>query len=79
MTPQKMLKTAEFNENWVLWAWKNFWGYDRKVHAKFWPWGCPGTRVMTMLGSYVGSHFPNIGYLNVYDGISRYIKVFRGI
>ena len=24
-----------------LWAWQNLWGYGRKVHAKFWPWGMP--------------------------------------
>ena len=24
-----------------LWAWQNLWGYGRKVHAKFWPWGTP--------------------------------------
>ena len=28
-------------KNESLWAWKNIWGYGRKVHAKFWPWGTP--------------------------------------
>ena len=25
----------------ALWAWQTLWGYGRKVHAKFWPWGMP--------------------------------------
>ena len=25
----------------LLRAWQNFWGYGRKVHAKFSPWGTP--------------------------------------
>ena len=33
------------------------------------PWGCPGARVMTFVGSYVDLHFPNIGYFEVYEGI----------
>ena len=33
------------------------------------PWGPPGTRVMTIFGFYVGRHFPNIQYFDVYKGI----------
>ena len=69
MTPPRMPKTFNLIEIGVLWAWKNLWGYGRKVHAKFWPWGTPVTRFMTIFGSYVGSHFTNIGYPNVYGGI----------
>ena len=36
-----MLKTLNLIKIGVLWAWKNLWGYGRKVHAKFWPWGTP--------------------------------------
>ena len=38
-----------------------------------------GARVMTFLVFYVGPHFPDIGYFDVYGGILRYIKVFGGI
>ena len=42
MTPrknfQKLLNLIKIGS---LWAWKNLWGYGRKVHAKFWPWGIP--------------------------------------
>ena len=32
--------------------------------------GAPlGTRVMTIFGFYVGRHFPNIQYFDVYKGI----------
>ena len=41
MTPQKMLKTLNLIKIGSLWAWQNLWGYGRKVHAKFWPWGMP--------------------------------------
>ena len=41
--------------------------------------GAPGSRVMTIFGSYVGRHFPNIQYFDVYGGILRYIKLFGGI
>ena len=37
--------------------------------------GCPGTRFMTIGGSYVGPQFPNIGYFKVYEDIGRYMKV----
>ena len=33
------------------------------------PGGCPGARVMTIFGSYVGPHFSNIAYFEVYGGI----------
>ena len=41
--------------------------------------GPPGTPFKTIFGSYVGSHFPNIGYFDVYGGICMYIKVFGNI
>ena len=41
--------------------------------------GRPGTPFMTIFGSYVGSHFPNIQYFDVCGGIWRYIKLFGGI
>ena len=28
----------------IIWTWSNLWGYGRKVHAKFWPWGMPWDR-----------------------------------
>ena len=31
--------------------------------------GCPGSRVMTVFGSYVGHHFPNIQYFDVCGGM----------
>ena len=31
--------------------------------------GCSGNRVMTIFVSYVGLHFPNIGYFKVYGSI----------
>ena len=42
-------------------------------------WGCPGARVMTILGSYVDPHFPDIGDFEVYKGIRRYLEVFGGM
>ena len=41
--------------------------------------GCSRTRVMTICVFFVGSNFPNIGYLNVYGGMLRYVKAFGGI
>ena len=32
---------------------------------------------MTIFGSHVGSHIPNIGYLEVYDGIWGYIAYIK--
>ena len=32
-------------------------------------WKRSGVRVMTIFGSHVGPHFPNIGYFEVYGGI----------
>ena len=37
---------------------------------------------MTIFESYVGPHFPNIGYFKVYGGIRKYMKylgVFESI
>ena len=31
---------------------------------------------MTIVGSYVGPHFPNIAYFEVYEGIWGYMKVY---
>ena len=39
--PTKMLKNVNLIKIGSLWVWKNLWGYGRKVHAKFWPWGMP--------------------------------------
>ena len=32
-------------------------------------WKRPGARDMTIFGSHVGAHIPNIGYVEVYEGI----------
>ena len=40
------------------------------------PEGCSGARVMTIFVFYVGPHFPNIEYFEVYGG---YMKVYEGI
>ena len=69
MTPPKVLKTFNSRKIGVLWAWKNVWGYGRKVHAKFWPCGPPGTRVMTIFVFYVSAQIPNIEYFEVYGGL----------
>ena len=37
--PKNLQKLFDLIEIGILWAWKNLWGYGRKVHAKFWPWG----------------------------------------
>ena len=36
-------------------------------------------RDMTIFGSHVGPHIPNIGYFEVYEGIWGYMKVYVGI
>ena len=41
--------------------------------VEFGPWGMSGGRVMTIFVVYVGPHFPNIGYFDVYGGILRYL------
>ena len=41
MTPLDPSKPLILIETGLLWAWQNLWGYSRKVHAKFWPWGIP--------------------------------------
>ena len=41
MTPKNSLKMLNLINFERLWAWQNLWGYGRKVHAKFWPWGTP--------------------------------------
>ena len=43
------------------------------------PWGCSGARVMTIFGSHVGTHIPNIYYFEVYEGIWGYLQVSEGI
>ena len=40
--------------------------------------GCSGAPVMAIFVSHVGPHFPNIGYFEVYEGIWRLFKVYRG-
>ena len=39
----------------------------------------PIARVMTIVGSHVGPHTPNIEYLKVYGSIWTYMKVYEGI
>ena len=45
--PQQLLNEIKIGS---LWAWKNLWGYGRKVHAKFWPWGMPWDPIYDHLG-----------------------------
>ena len=47
---QKYLKLIILNNFDPLWAWQNLWGYGRKVHAKFWPWGTPWDPIYDHLG-----------------------------
>ena len=68
MTFPKVLKTFNLIKIGVLWVWKNLWGYGSKVHAKFWPWGIPWDRVMTIFVFYVSAQIPNIEYFEVYGG-----------
>ena len=44
---QELLNLAKIGS---LWAWKNLWGYGRKVHAKFWPWGMSWDPIYDHLG-----------------------------
>ena len=39
-----------------LWAWQNLWGYGRKVHAKFWPWGMPWDQSYDHFTSHVATN-----------------------
>ena len=48
MTPKKCLKMSNLMNFEPLWAWQNLWGYGKKVHAKFWPWGMPWDLFMIM-------------------------------
>ena len=41
--------------------------------------GPPGIPFMTIFGSCVGSHFPNIQYFDVCGGMWWYMKVYEGI
>ena len=50
MTPNKCLKMLNLINFEPLWAWQNLWGYGRKVHAKFWPWGMPWDPIYDHLG-----------------------------
>ena len=34
---------------------------------------------MTIFGSHIGPHIPNIGYFKVYEGILRYLDVYDSI
>ena len=43
------------------------------------PWGCSGSRVMTIFVSYVSPHFPHIGYFGEYEGIWLYMEALEGI
>jgi len=50
MTPQNLQTLLNLIEIGSLWAWKNLWEYDRKVHAKFWPWAMPWDPIHDHLG-----------------------------
>jgi hypothetical protein len=39
--PKNIKKLVNLIKIGSLLAWKNLWGYGRKVHAKFCPWGTP--------------------------------------
>ena len=69
MTSPKVLKTLNLIKIGVVWVWKNLWGYGRKVHAKFWPWGNHWVQVMTIFVFYVSAQIPNIEYFEVYGGL----------
>ena len=48
--PLDLSKPIILIETGPLWAWQNLWGYGRKVHAKFWPWGMPWHPIYDHLG-----------------------------
>ena len=51
------------------------------------PGGCPGIQIVTIFGSYLGPHFPNIVdfaiygniYIYVHGRYLTYMKVYEGI
>ena len=69
MTPQKPQKLLNLIKIVSLWAWKNLWGYGRKVHAKFWTWGMPWDPIYTIFEFHVDPPISNIGYMKVYEGL----------
>ena len=75
-----MLKTVNLIKIGVLWVWKNLWGYCRKVHAKFWPWGTRWDPSYDHFVFYVSAQIPNIEYFEVYGvlqapgGISFFVS-----
>ena len=71
-----MLKTFNLIKIGVLRVWKNLWGYGRKVHAKFWPWGNPWNPSYDHFCVSVGPRFSVIEYFDVYGGIFKHIKLF---
>ena len=52
-----------------LWAWQNLGDMVGRCMSNSGHGGCPGICFMTIVGSYVGPHFPNIAYFEVYEGI----------
>ena len=77
MTPQKSLNMKK-----KPWALKNLGGMVITCMPNSGRGGASGTPFMTIFGSYVGRHFPNIQYFNVcgvYEGIKSYLKLFEGI
>ena len=50
-------------------------GTESNFHFGKWP----GAGHMNIFGPHVGSHIPDIGYVEVYGGIYWYIKVFGSI
>ena len=69
MTPPKVLKTLNLIKIGALWVWKNLWGYGRKVHATFWPWGTPWDPSYFIFVFSVRAQIPNIEYFEVYGGL----------
>ena len=45
----------------LLWAWKNLWGYGRKVHATFRPWGIHWDPIYDHLGPMLSGTPPASG------------------
>ena len=69
MTPKKVLKTFNLIKMGSFGHGKAFGGMVGRCMPKYGHGGPLGNLSMTILGSYVGSHFPKIGNLNVYGGI----------
>ena len=69
MTPQKVFKTCNFKKMCPFGHGKTSGDMVGSCMPKSGPGGCPRTRVMTIFGSHVDPHIPNIGYMRVYEGL----------